>query len=157
MKGMKKIGLLGALSVCVLLCIYGYFLLWGISESFEVQGPEIAHMRWPILIGCYIMLTGAVVALLLGIKSARKSEQEIFSVATIKSLSWMGRSLSISTIAIICVYIYSWIQLGSEVGLVGAYLFIFVLLFFTATSVLYFIRDLFARAVEFHDENELTV
>lgn len=157
MKGIKKIGLLGALSVCVLLCIYGYFLLWGISESFVIQGPEIAHMRWPILIGCYIMLTGAVVALLLGINSARKSEQEIFSAATIKSLSWMGRSLSISTVAIVCVYIYSWIQLGSEVGMVGAYLFIFVLLFFTATSVLYFIRDLFARAVEFHDENELTV
>ena len=157
MRGIKKIGLLGALSVCVLLCIYGYFLLWGISESFVIEGPEIAHMRWPILIGCYIMLTGAVVALLLGITSAMESEQEIFSRSTIKCLGWMGRSLSISTVAIVAVYIYAWIQLGSEVGLMGAYLFIFVLLFFTASSVLFFIRDLFARAVEFHDENELTV
>lgn len=157
MKGIRKIGLLTALSVCVGLCFFGYFLIWDLAAVFAAQDPELAFMRWPILTGCFVMLTGAVAALILGIRAAARREEEIFSRSTVKRLSWMGKSLGVSTAAITGVLIYSWVQLGSQVGLVGVYLLIFVLLFFTASSVMFFIRDLFSRAVEFHEENQLTV
>ncbi|WFF74102.1 DUF2975 domain-containing protein [Proteiniclasticum sp. QWL-01] len=157
MTSFKRGVLLSAMSVCILLCLYSYLFLWNLSKSFAESNPSIAYMRWPILIGCLIMLTGALFALLLGIRAAAQTEQKIFSQKTVRTLSWMGRSLAVSTAAILGIWIYALTQLGDEVGLVGAYLMIFLVFFFTASSVMFFLRDLFARAVEFRTENELTV
>ena len=55
------------------------------------------------------------------------------------------------------MYIYGYAQLGKEIGLVGGYLVLALAGYFLAAILVYFITDLFRKAVEYKEENELTV
>lgn len=154
---LNRVGLILGLGICILICLFGYFLIWEISESFVHFNPELTYMRWPILMGCYLMLAGAIGALVLGLERVRVPVQDIFSRATVQRLRWMRQLLMGSSLSMLGVYVYAWLQIGFGMGLVGFYFIIFILVFFTASAVMGFIENLFQRAVQFREENELTV
>ncbi len=131
--------------------------LYDISASFA-RDPALAHMQYPVLVLCYLMLAcifiALVVAFILIVKSTAKN---IFERSTVRSLTFMGHLFLGAFVAILAATVYSYLQLGWGVGLVGAYLLGLCFICFSAALVMYFIANLFAKAVEYKEENEWTV
>lgn len=131
--------------------------LYILSAEFAAD-PVLTHMQYPILLLSYLMLAFILVPLVIAfILVARSTTRNIFERKTVKSLTVMGHSFLGSFLAILAATLYSYAQLGAEVGLVGSYLLGLCFACFSASLIMYFIASLFAKAVEYKEENEWTV
>ncbi len=147
----------GLVFVALLLSLM-FYLVRFVSLSFAQENPDIAYMRLPILLLVYLMLLMLIAAILIAAYLLFKSTSEnIFSIRSVQGLYRMGHCFSIASIANFSIIIYSFSQLGEEVGILGVYLIAACAVVLIATMVMYFIANLFKRAVEFKEENEMTV
>ncbi len=133
-------------------------ILFYSQAEYYATFPELIHMRYPILILCYLMLAFLLLALVIAFVLVLKSTaKNIFEKSTVQGLTLMGHAFGLAFLSILATTIYSYVQLGAGVGLMGVYLLGACFLCFAAALVMYFIANLFAKAVEFKEENDWTV
>lgn len=137
---------------------FGYLFVYLVSGEFVSASPQLAFMRWPMLIGGYVIITAMlalVISLLcLAFKSIRKN---LFDQGSIRSIFVMGHFLLTAFLGSLFMTIYAYVCLGHEAGLLGAYMIVMTLILFSLTNFVYFLGRLFCEAVEYKEENDLTV
>ena len=145
-----------ALSAFALLALFPLLLV--LSRSFAEHNPEIAYMQFPILLLSYGMVTAIILAVVIGFYLVLQSNrQNIFARKTVKRLRIMAHSFTCAFLFTTAILVYSTSQIGNEVGLPGGYIILAMGVNFAGANVLYFITSLFEKAVEYKEENELTV
>ncbi len=145
--------ILAALFIGLLMPLYFFTVSQTLAED-----PVIAHMQYPILIPVILMLIALLAAILIAFYLVKRSNRRnIFDRTTVKWLMRMGHCFIVGALLIIIVAIYSYMQLGHEVGLVGTYLFLGILGLLASALAMYFIADLFSKAVSYKEETDLTV
>lgn len=158
MKKVPSIILQITLSICILLFLGSLVLVYFLSEEFAKSSPEIAYMQYPILILCWLIILGIIVALCLGVYLIQRSRKDnIFEKTTTTVLNMIGHCFGIGFLSSVGIYVYSYLCIGREVGLIGVYILATILVTFTAAIVFYFIASLFDKAIEYKIENEMTV
>ena len=158
MKRFNKILLEIGLVSCIVVCILMYFVIYRISRSFVFWNPDLAFMQMPLYTFSILIITGVIGALSLALFLVHRSTKEnIFQRLTIKALYWVGHSLGFAFLMSLAFFGYAYYHLAKGMGLPGGYVGIFVLITFVGTNVMYFIAVLFKQAVEYKEENQLTV
>ena len=132
-----------------------FLIFYLFSEIEAFYNPEIAYMQYPMLGLVYLMLSGFLAALVIALILVLKSRGEsIFKQKTVRALRWMGHAFLFSFLAI---YLYSYSQLASGMGLIGAYIILALAMCFVAMNVIYFLANLFERAVFYKEESDMLV
>ena len=94
--------------------------LFNMSASYAAWNPELAHLRVPFLVLAILVVTVSIAALVLAlILVLRSTKRNIFEARTVSSLQWIGHSFLLGTLFFAVMYIYGFVTLGSEIGLVG--------------------------------------
>ena len=135
-----------------------FFIFYLFSENYAFYNPEIAYMQYPMLGLVYLMLSGFLAALVIALILVLKSRGEsIFKQKTVRALRWMGHAFLFSFFSCLAIYLYSYSQLASGMGLIGAYIILALAMCFVAMNVIYFLANLFERAVFYKEESDLLV
>lgn len=158
MKLNKEMILIVLLLLAIVFCLGLAPMLFYLSGVYAAQSPELVRLRVPMLILSFGILALTVLVLLLAVRLVWQSKvQSIFVHATVKTLRWMGHILLASAAFFIVMSLYPFVVLGTKLGLVGNYLVIAAFLYVLVATLIYFMADLFYKAVLFKEENELTV
>ena len=158
MKKINKRILETGLVLCTLLCIMMYFLVYKISANFVHWNPELAYMQMPLYALAVLIITGIIVSLSIAFLLVHRSTKEnIFRRPTVKLLYLMGHFMGFAFLMSFLFFMYAYLNLGEHIGLPGGFILIFNLITFVGTNVVYFVAGLFAEAVDYKEENQLTV
>ena len=156
---MNKVGIIIlelSLAVSMLFCFLLFGLTYRLSVSYAANSPQIAYMQYPILSLCYINIIAVIVALLMGLFLVHRSNSHnIFERRTTKMLNTMGNCFMVSFIAVLLIFVYAFVNIQWEIGLVSTYLFVVMLITFLGANVFYFIAYMFGKAVAYREGNEL--
>ncbi|HHT44234.1 MAG TPA: DUF2975 domain-containing protein [Fastidiosipila sp.] len=158
MQRVKPILLSGLLFLAIAFFVGMFPFLIHMSAQYVNWNPELSHLRIPFLVLIFLVLLVSIVALVLALFLVlRSTRKNIFESLTVRMLNLIGHSFLAGALFFGVMYIYGYAQLGKEIGLVGGYLVLALAGYFLAAILVYFITDLFRKAVEYKEENELTV
>lgn len=150
--------LAGLLALAIVFFLILLPWLNGMSHAYAASSPDLAHMRLPVLLLSMAAVLAVIAALALGLWLViRSGRGTIFDRVTLRALAVMGHCFLAACLLLAAIVGYAYWHLQHEIGLVGGYLMILLAAFFLGANILYFIRNLFAKAVEYKEENELTV
>lgn len=140
----------------ILLTLGSGFFLFLISGDFALSNPELAYMRFPVLLMAWAVLVCAIVAMVLGLLLLRSIFQEkVFELQSVRRLQGMGLCAFAAILPLAALYIYTlrnvpgsitnlWVMVGI-VGLIVGGVFFFL------------VATLFEKVVQYKQENDLTV
>lgn len=133
----------------------GYFIFL-ISQDMARDYPELAHMQYPVLSMAWSVLLCAIVAMVFGMQLMINILRNlVFEERNVKLLRGMGICIFAAILPVLALIIYtaqnvpgSITNLWAETGVFGLIILgIFVFL----------VTTLFEKAVEYKQENDLTV
>ena len=139
----------------ILLIAIGAYLV-PFSQEVASANPTITYMRVPVLIMSWSVLVCGIATLVMGILLLERiRKNRIFEPKSVKLLQRIGWCAYAAILPLIALYIYTEVNVAGSitnlyVGLGMAVLFIIGLFFFMIAS-------LFQKAVNYKEENDLTV
>jgi len=139
----------------ILLIAIGVYLV-PFSHEVASGNPTITYMRVPVLImGWSVLACGLATLVMAILLLERIRKDQIFEPKSIKLLQGIGCCAYVAILPLIALYIYTEMNVAGSitnlyVGLGVAVLFIIGLFFFMVAS-------LFQKAVDYKEENDLTV
>lgn len=146
------------LATSILFCFLLFRFYYKISFRYVANSPELAYMQYPILTFCYIIIITMILALSMGLFLVHRSNKNnIFEKLTTKVLYTIGHCFILSFIVTSIIFVYAFVNIQWEIGMVSVFLFALMFLTFLGANVFYFISNLFSKAISYKDENEMTV
>ena len=139
----------------LLLIAIGVFLV-PFSHEVATANPTITYMRVPVLIMGWAILACGIAALVKAILLLERIRKDrIFEPGSVKLIKGIGWCAYAAILPLIALYIYTEVNVAASitnlyVGLGMAIFFIIGLFFFMVAS-------LFQKAVDYKEENDLTV
>lgn len=139
----------------LLLIAIGVFLV-PFSQEVASANPTITYMRVPVLIMGWSVLACGIATLVMAILLLERiRKDQIFEPKSVKLLRMIGCCAYAAILPLIALYIYTEVNVAASitnlyVGLGMAIFFIIGLFFFMVAS-------LFQKAVDYKEENDLTV
>lgn len=138
----------------ILIAIGAYLVPF--SQEVASANPTITYMRVPVLImGWSVLACGLATLVMAILLLERIRKDQIFEPKSVKLLQGIGWCAYVAILPLIALYIYTEMNVAGSitnlyVGLGMAVLFIIGLFFFMVAS-------LFQKAVDYKEENDLTV
>ena len=139
----------------ILLIAIGVYLV-PFSHEVASANPTITYMRVPVLImGWSVLACGIATLVMAVLLLERIRKDQIFEPKSVKLLQGIGWCAYIAILPLIALYIYTEMNVAAfitnlYVGLGMAAVFVIGLFFFMVAS-------LFQKAVDYKEENDLTV
>lgn len=139
----------------ILLIAIGVYLV-PFSHEVASANPTITYMRVPVLImGWSVLACGIATLVMAFLLLERIRKDRIFEARSVKLIQRIGCCAYIAILPLIALYIYTEMNVAASitnlyVGLGMTVLFIIGLFFFMVAS-------LFQKAVDYKEENDLTV
>lgn len=143
--------------------VFGMILLIGIGAylvpfSHEVasNNPTITYMRVPVLVmGWSVLACGLATLVLAILLLERIRKDQVFEAKSVKLLQGIGLCAYIAILPLIALYIYT------EMNVVGSITNLYVMLGIAVLFVIglffFMVASLFQKAIDYKEENDLTV
>lgn len=159
MKTWKRYMLTGGLGLLLLLVILMALLMASGGRRDANIDPAISHLFYPSLTLLILGAAGVAVAIILAAYLVMRSiSHNILERYTVKVLRIMGHSCFFSFLIIVISLVYLGFALPPGYGGPWGFWFLMALLAcLTAALAFYFLGNLISDAVDYREENELTV
>ena len=145
----------GVIVGMLLLIVIGAYLV-PFSQEVASANPTITYMRIPVLIMGWSVLACGLATLVMAILLLNRiRKDQIFEPKSVKLLRGIGWCAYIAILPLIALYIYT------EVNVVGSITNLYVMLGMAVLFIIglffFMVASLFQKAVDYKEENDLTV